>query len=572
MKKSIVFLACLVSFLSCHKNDENIVIIIDKPTPPVKLIETNIMGLVMDPKGNPIPNAQVTLDKMTTQTDMNGFYQFKNVYINDLQEYIFIKKENYFDGRQTVDGFPGDLSFRRTVLEEKIFTNSFQSSQDAIFIYNNLYEIEIPANALITQSGKIFSGKYKIAPQHKDPSLFPEHQSAYFAKDSHSHTKLLTTRFHLGIEAWSTENDELLSFAKPIKIKYTTPLASPDPDLKLYQFDPKTKIWTESVPMEYTNGKYQFQTTRVNQLCIGKTDEYAICTGYLSQENGKKLKFTPVQNLNHNTLSFKSRSTYSGRYKIYFAKNTSNTFCLNNECNEISYQRELPSGSSDFVNDIALENNLLSLNEISGSIIQCDGSTDIRGYIVTTNKLKNPLAFPILSSGKFESQIIACNTDGNEIKVVDTENNNIRSYETNISMKENIQINLCEDKVSSLARFSFNMIDTSYTSCRVRKITSQNSANVIYIFEYGNKGQFTEKLILEKIRNQQNTFDWRMTHSSFINNSYKLKELIQEPDIFIFNENAVNMMECYLPKVIVENDQTKERFISDVVFFRAVIL
>ncbi|MBK7812592.1 MAG: hypothetical protein IPO62_06910 [Saprospiraceae bacterium] len=571
MRKNVVLLISLISLFSCHKKEDNVIIIIDKPNPPVKLIETDLMGLVTDTKGNPIANAQVTSGKMVTTTDNNGFYQFKNVYIDDLQDYIYIKALNYFDAFQTIDAFPGDLSFRKTVLEEKIFTNSFLASQDASFIYNNLYEIEIQANALMTQSGEIFTGKYKIAPEYKDPALFQELQSGYFVKDSNSTTKLLTAKFYLGIEVSSIESGELLSFSKPIKIKYTAPLASISTNLKLFHFDIENKIWNTSVPMEYNNGIYQFETTQVNHLCIGRTDDYALCTGVLTQENGRRMIFSPVLNLTNNEPAYKSRTTYSGRYKIYFAKNASNIFSLNSECNVVNYQLELPSMNSDFEKNITLNVNIPFLNEISGSVLQCDGSNDIRGYMIISDKLKKPLAFPILDLGKFETQIISCNTDGIEIKTVDTENNNTQTYETNISFRDNFLVKLCEDKVSSLARFSFNMIDTSYANCRVRKISSPNSANTIYIFEYGNNGQFTEKLILEKLSNQQNGYYWRMTHSSFIQNSYKLKELINEPDFYLFNENGVNMMECNLPKVIVENDQTKEKFISNIVFFRAVI-
>ncbi|MBK9722701.1 MAG: carboxypeptidase regulatory-like domain-containing protein [Saprospiraceae bacterium] len=571
MSKYFILLISLMTFLSCHKNDEYIDIIIDKPNPPGKIIETNLMGLVTDPKGIPIVNAQVNIGKMMTRTDNNGFYQFKNVYINDLQDYIFIVADNYFDGLETVDGFAGDLSFRRTILEEKIFTNSFLSSQDAFFRYDNLYDIEIPANALLTQSGTLFTGKYKIAPKYRDPGLFKEQQAAYFVKDSNSTIKLLTTKYHLGIEAWSIESGELLSFTKRIKIKYTAPSSSLNATLRLFYFDIENKVWKESVQMNYTNGFYQFETTQVNNLCIGRIDDYALCTGVVGQDNGRKMQFSQVQNLINNEPSYKSRTTYSGRYKIYFAKSASNNFSLHSECNVVSYQFELPSMSSDFEKNIVLHDKIPFLNEISGSVIQCDGSNDIRGYMIITNKMKKPLAFPILAFGKFETQILCCNTEGNEIKAVDTGNNISQSYEINITFRENFLVRLCEDKVSSLARFSFNMIDTSYSNCRVRKIASQNTANIIYIFEYGNKGQFTEKLILEKLSNQQNGFYWRMTHSSFIQNTYKLKELINEPDFYLFNENGVNLMECNLPKVIIENDQTKEKFISDVVFFRAVI-
>lgn len=74
----------------------------------------------MDPGGNPISGAEVSIGGIKQITDLNGFYRFKDVYINDLQDYLFVRAQNYFDGIEPVDGFAGDTSFRRTALEEKV--------------------------------------------------------------------------------------------------------------------------------------------------------------------------------------------------------------------------------------------------------------------------------------------------------------------------------------------------------------------------------------------------------------------------------------------------------------------
>lgn len=573
MKKCYVLIWCLCWLFSCRESDEKIIIDTEDPKPPTKLIQTNIIGIVLDPGGNPIAGAEVSLGGIKQFTDLNGFYRFKDVYINDLQDYLFVSAQNYFDGIEPVDGFAGDTSFRRIALEEKVFTNSFSSESDALFNFGNLYEVSIPANSLLTESGSPFSGKYRIAPAFRNEQLVKHRQTSYFSLSDNGQNKLLRPDNLLGIEVRSFDSGELLHFSKKIGFKYSPNSPNPTAAKEIYYYDKGKSVWKFESRVIFNNGSYQFETIHPEKLCLGEIHEFVSVTGVLESKFGNPLSFVNIGNDFMYEQLYTSRSTISGKFKLYCLKNEPQKLNVLTECNQIIYSTDILGSDQNLVKNISLTTVIPFYSEISGAVLQCDGSSNIEGYILVSNNEKNYLVFPIRESGQYTIKMIGCNEEDNTLTAVDTKKNvNSLAKRVNIYTNGNLILKLCDEQMTSLARFSFNMTDTVYSNCRVRKISNSSAQNIIYIFEYGNKGLYTEKLILEKLINSSGGFNWRMTHFSFIQNNFKLKELIEEPDFYLFNENGIDFMECSLPKVIIENDFTKEKFLSDIVFFRAVII
>ncbi|MBK6354348.1 MAG: hypothetical protein IPF46_13390 [Saprospiraceae bacterium] len=377
----------------------------------------------------------------------------------------------------------------------------------------------------------------------------------------------------LGIEVRSFDSGELLHFSKKIGFKYSPNSPTPNAANEIYYYDKGKSVWKFESKVIFDNGSYQFETIHPEKLCLGEIHEFVSVTGVLESKIGNPLSFVNIGNDFKYEQLYTSRSTISGKFKLYFLKNEPQRLNVLTECNQLIHSIDILGSDQNLVKNISLSTVIPFYSEISGAVLQCDGSSNIEGYILVSNNEKNYLVFPIGESGKYTIKMLGCNEEDNTLTAVDIKNNvSSLSKRVNIYTNGNLVLKLCDDQMTSLARFSFNMTDTVYSNCRVRKISNANSQNTIFIFEYGNKGLYSEKLILEKLINPSGGFYWRMTHSSFIQNVYKLKEVIDEPDIFLFNENGFEFMECILPKVIIENDLTKEKFLSDIVFFRAVII
>ena len=377
----------------------------------------------------------------------------------------------------------------------------------------------------------------------------------------------------LGIEVRSFDSGELLHFSKKIGFKYSPDSPNPNAAKEIYSFDKEKSLWNFESKVNFTDGSYQFETIHPEILCLGEIHEFVTVTGVLESKIGNPLSFVNLGNAFQNNQYYSSRSTISGKFKLYCLKNEPQKLNVLTECNQLIHSIDFLASDQNLVKNISLSTVIPFYSEISGEVLQCNGNSNIEGYILVSNNDKNYLVFPIRESGKYTIKRIGCNEEDNTLTAVDTKNNvNSLAKRVNIYTNGNLILKLCDEQMTSLARFSFNMTDTVYSNCRVRKISNSSAQNIIYIFEYGNKGLYTEKLILEKLINSSGGFNWRMTHFSFIQNNFKLKELIEEPDFYLFNENGIDFMECSLPKVIIENDFTKEKFLSDIVFFRAVII
>jgi hypothetical protein len=85
---SFVFLMLLGA---CRKELNQVDIHDDKPTPKVE-VETNISGLIKDDRSKPVPFATIIVNDKSTQTDINGYFEIRDVYVNEEIDYMTIKE------------------------------------------------------------------------------------------------------------------------------------------------------------------------------------------------------------------------------------------------------------------------------------------------------------------------------------------------------------------------------------------------------------------------------------------------------------------------------------------------
>ncbi len=572
MNKNILLMGLLILLgISCRKTYEDISII-NNPDPPKVEIETNIIGLVQDQYGQAVLNAKVSIGNTITLTDKNGYFRFQKVYISKDQDFLKIESPNYFVSYQSIEGLPGDLSFTRCILEERIFTNKFSSDADAIYTYNHLYEVYIPADALMKSDGSLFHGTYKVAPKYKDSSITRELQSGVITLDEKNSKKLLHIQHHLGIEVRSIETGEPLYFSKSIQVKYNINTSHLSPLVQSYSFNTKESKWKYNGQVTLEPNQLSIITNNPEQIAIGVSYSYTTCEGMAIFNKNNGMSFSRIANSLNGQSIHNTRIQYSGKFKLFVVQDKYQEMIFQDECQGVNSVFPVNVNQLPIVKDLIVDNPLNFAIELSGKAIYCDGSPITEGYILAKNKANQSIVFPITSQGNFNSLFFSCNKLDMLYTATDLVNDRTSEIITTSSVNNsNSTFRICENKVSSIARFSFNHIDTSYSICRVRKISNPNSPNVIFIFEYGSNGIFTEKLILERLNNPTTGNYWRLTSSSFISATYQLKEIIDDPEIFFFELGGVQMLECNLPKVIIEDQSSMKKYTTDLVFFRAII-
>ena len=124
----------MMLFAACRKELDQVDIHEDKPTSKVE-VETNVSGVIKDERSQIIPSATIILNDRSTQSDINGYFEIRDVYVNEEIDYMTIKKPGYFDQVESICPLLADLHFIDISIEEKLYTHSSDADEDFTFFY-----------------------------------------------------------------------------------------------------------------------------------------------------------------------------------------------------------------------------------------------------------------------------------------------------------------------------------------------------------------------------------------------------------------------------------------------------
>ena len=557
---SFVFLMLLGA---CRKELNKVDINDDKPTLKVE-VETNISGLIKDDRSKPVPFATIIVNDKSTQTDINGYFEIRDVYINEEIDFLTIKKPGYFDQVQSICPVRGDHHFLTVSIEEKLFTHSSDANVDFTFIYSDLYEVFIPKNSLVNEAGDIYSGKYKVAPI----KIVGEEKNSQFFTSDHVQ-KLLEIAAVCGIEITESQSNKPLFLNQKISFKYNIK-NTPNHSLEVFNYSDTSERVKSLTNVNIENGKLKFESQTLGKLIVANAVAYKEAKGTILAD-GKKFPFCSFQTSNNSQISLQSRGTLNGQFRVYMPLDGSNVFQFLNTCQQTVYEKELHVGGDDFVYLYEINSRIATLNFISGNIKNCNGDPLNNGYIKVLEDNELNTIFPLNQNGSFEFIISACPRTNQMIQAFDR-NNNEQGEVQNITNThfQNVLLKSCKENNLGFTRYKLENIDLKYNTCQVRKISAPSTLNEIYIFEYGLNGQLTEKVILEKNYDSTHGFVWRISQSSLINDQYQFREFVSDPELFEFTENGKVFIECNIPKLRIENTKTFAKFEAELVYYKAL--
>ena len=214
--QKFIFLGiCLLTILlaGCRQTDE-VDTKVDIPFPP-KYIQSNLTGSVFDAYGKAVIGAKVSVGKESTETDEYGHFQFSNVWVSDPQDHLIVSKDGFFMEQVSVHAFAGDYSYQQIGLVDKIFSSSFSSDSPATFDYAGVYDVNIPAQALVTANGSSFSGIYKVSAKYSLQKGIDANQNLVFTDKGSAN--LLSETGGFAMEFRSVKTNERLFLSKEIE-------------------------------------------------------------------------------------------------------------------------------------------------------------------------------------------------------------------------------------------------------------------------------------------------------------------------------------------------------------------
>ncbi len=131
---------------------------------------SEVFGFVFNSANQPILGARVTFQGITAFTDKDGVYRLRDVKIGQQHNGLKIVKEGYFEGSRSFRTSSSSILFQTTILEEKSFNHSFQSTLSTEIIEGPV-TIKFPANAIVFEdSGLAYEGDVLVAISQIDPT------------------------------------------------------------------------------------------------------------------------------------------------------------------------------------------------------------------------------------------------------------------------------------------------------------------------------------------------------------------------------------------------------------------
>ena len=147
----ILILALLIPsvlWMSCRKNTDSLIPSNDNPV----LLESGVIGQVIDPQGQPIENVQVSHDQTTVISDKNGIFILKNQFMNSHGAQLTFKKSGYFLLHKSIIPIKGKLVNMKARLVVRNVTKVISATQGGTILTNAAASVTFKPNSFITSA------------------------------------------------------------------------------------------------------------------------------------------------------------------------------------------------------------------------------------------------------------------------------------------------------------------------------------------------------------------------------------------------------------------------------------
>lgn len=178
MKHYTLCLFAMILFLSCHKDSDEVITIIENPDPPTAYITTRLVSIV-DFGSQQSTSGTLTFAGKNEILDDFAFVQIQNSGINRDYELIQLTTPENLHVYKVASLIENDVNYTHLTIPDLI-TYDGSSTDDASFVISADEQLIIPAGSLLDNAGNPFQGNYKvhfsnIHPQGNNASAIPSY-------------------------------------------------------------------------------------------------------------------------------------------------------------------------------------------------------------------------------------------------------------------------------------------------------------------------------------------------------------------------------------------------------------
>lgn len=440
MKQHILFTLCLLVCLSACRKDKDLTRVEENIHSPIELsnyqpevedVTSSVIGIIIDEMGNPIPQAQVSLGNLSRLSDQSGLFQFDAVTMNAKGTFIQIEKEGYFLAGRRFYPKADSKSNIRIQLIEKVFNESFSSSEGAtININGDGGSIVFEANSIKTNSGEPYNGTVWVASKWLNPTLLStldQMPGALQGVNMLNEEQSLATYGMVAVELQGSAGQTLNiadNFTAQLNMKVPESLQSSAPaEIPLWSFNYTYGIWVEEGKAVLDDGMYKGAVSHFsfwNCDYPGKTVEFDVTL--IDETTQQALQNMLV------TLSFTDESTCASGYTGaegnvagLVPQGEALILRVYSSCGTILHTQNIGPFDDDTSLGIIEIDNITTLVELSGQILNCDNELTENGIIIV--KIENELFYYSIDTNPFSIVVSVCDATEIDLYAGDLESN-----------------------------------------------------------------------------------------------------------------------------------------------------
>jgi len=389
MFKYIFASLLLIGLLSsCHKDDEGFTPASD---PDEVNYTSDIYGVVTSEGYNSIQDAIVTYKGITAITDENGVYVFEDVEVGDQHNVIKIEKDGYFESARTFRSRGSSTQYQRTILQRKLFTLSFPSSEEST-ITKDQVSMTFPAQSVVVESsGELYSGEVQIAIKTIDPSLdnlaevMPGDMTA---RDEDNSLLTLQSFGMVNVELRSPSGEKLqIADDKTVEMSYVVSdqfLSDAQESIDMWSFDYNLGVWIKEGTATLQGNTYSGNVSHFSCWNYDASARSVVVTGRVVSGQ-TEFPYFRISILNADNKggrgTIDSESVFSGRVEQGVELTlTISTFVQN--CVDPIF--EIPVGpffEDTDLGDIQVVINAIDFLTITGTAVDCNSNIVEKGEV-----------------------------------------------------------------------------------------------------------------------------------------------------------------------------------------------
>lgn len=494
--KNLIYLFSLVIilFASCRK-DSLTTEIIETPNQPEINIEATINGFITDRNGEALPDVQVTLLNVSTETNEFGFFEITGL-VNEKFAVIKVEKIGYFDQFETLVPSKDVTSQTRIQMTEKILSGSFASSNGGEISISQNASVQFQANSIVDEQGNLYNGTVNVYSFYIDPTDTDVDQimpGNLMARNINDEIQVLESYGMVNIILEGAGGQKLnINKTATITTEVPSSISSTAPDeIPLWYFDEEKGLWIEEGKAVLQNGKYIGEVEHFTTWNFDIPGEPTLISGQIFDNDGVailKVRITDVAT----GASFTTWTDETGGFAGYVPQDVNLLLEILDICGTtVLFSQNIGSFSTE-EEDLGIFNISSNTNFslVTGTLVDCNQNPVSNGKIIfhiETHSFYQQTSTN--ASGEFSALIPTCDLAEIEISGIDL-NTELVSATQILQVSPTInagQLLACINVDPSLGTVTINIDGLApkvFDNCYVSINNINNTDTIAYLFVY----------------------------------------------------------------------------------------